>query len=359
MDQDGDKTHDATPFRRQKAREDGQVAKSQDLTSALVLVGGLLAMAYTGSAIGNFLGGYTSRQLASPSFSMSTQTVTNEWYVMSVGLAQSILPLFLLLMLIGIASNIMQVGFMSTPKKIMPDIKNINPIQGFKRMFSLNSLMRLIFGLIKITIVAAVGVWALWGERDMLLALPTMGIMEICNFVTQVIFWTAMKIGIALLIIAILDFAYQKWKFSEDIKMTTQEMKEEFKTLQGDPQILSRRKQVQRQMAMNRMENSVPKADVVVTNPTELAIALQYDLETMAAPVVVAKGAGVLAQKIRRLALENDIPVVEKKDLAQFLYKNVDVNHPIPPEQYTAVAEILRYVYELKGKELPAMKEAA
>ena len=169
---------------------------------------------------------------------------------------------------------------------------------------------------------------------------------------------TCLKIGIALLILAIFDYGYQRWKHEQDLRMTTQEVREEFKMLQGDPHMAARRRQVQRQLVMHRLKSSVPKADVVVTNPTELAVAIQYDPDTMEAPIVVAKGAGVLAQQIRRLALEHNIPVLERKPLAQALYKNVDINKPIPADQYAAVAEILRYVYQLQGKTLPGQRAA-
>jgi flagellar biosynthetic protein FlhB len=159
--------------------------------------------------------------------------------------------------------------------------------------------------------------------------------------------------------LAILDYVYQRWKHEQDLRMTTLEIREELKTLQGDPHIAARRRAVQRQMVLHRISSAVPKADVVVTNPTELAVAIQYDLETMDAPVIVAKGAGVLAQRIRRLALEHGIPVVERKELARLLYQRVDVGRPIPPEQYAAMAEVLRYVYQLQGKTLPGMPRAA
>ena len=162
--------------------------------------------------------------------------------------------------------------------------------------------------------------------------------------------WTCLKIGAALLVLALLDYGFQWWKHEQDLRMTTQEMREELKTLQGDPQIAARRKAVQRQLALNRIGTAVPKASVVVTNPTELAIAIQYDIETMAAPIVVAKGAGSVALRIRRLALEHNVPVVERKELARALYKHVEVGKPIPPEQYAAMAEVLRYVYQLQGK---------
>jgi len=162
-----------------------------------------------------------------------------------------------------------------------------------------------------------------------------------------------------LLVLAVFDYAFQRWKHEQNLKMTTQEVREEMKSLQGDPQVIARRRTVQRQLALNRMGSTVPESDVVVTNPTELAIALRYDPETMLAPIVQAKGAGVVAQKIRRIALEHNIPIVEKKELAQFLYKNVEASEAVPAEQYAAVAEILRYVYELQGKDLPNINPAA
>jgi flagellar biosynthetic protein FlhB len=169
----------------------------------------------------------------------------------------------------------------------------------------------------------------------------------------EILLWTALKIGVALLVLAILDYAFQRWKHEQDLRMTSQEVREEMKNLQGDPQIIARRRVIQRQLVLNRLSTAVPKADVVITNPSELAVAIQYEPETMAAPVVVAKGAGLLAQRIRRLALEHEIPIVEKKPLAQALYRDVEVNHPIPSDKYAAVAEVLAYVYQLKGKPMP------
>ena len=159
-----------------------------------------------------------------------------------------------------------------------------------------------------------------------------------------------MKIGLALLVLAIFDYGYQYWRHEQDLRMTPQEVREEMRNMEGDPQVASRRRAVQRQLVLGRLSQAVPRADVVVTNPTELAVAIQYDPEEMAAPVVVAKGAGVLAQRIRRLALENGIPILERKPLAQALYRDVDVNHAVPQDKYAAVAEVLAYVYHLKGK---------
>ena len=169
----------------------------------------------------------------------------------------------------------------------------------------------------------------------------------------EILLWTSLKIGLALLLLALLDYAFQRWKHEQDLKMTSQEVREEMKNLEGDPQVVARRRAVQRQLALNRLSNAVPKADVVITNPTELAVAIRYEPEEMAAPIVVAKGAGLIAQRIRRLALEHGIPIVENKPLARALYRDVEINQPIPEDRYAAVAEVLAYVYQLKGKEIP------
>jgi len=174
----------------------------------------------------------------------------------------------------------------------------------------------------------------------------------VATTIADITIWTCINIGTALLILALADYAFQRWKHEQDMRMSHQEMREEMKTLQGDPQVIARRRAVQRQLILNRINSSVPNADVVVTNPTELAIAIKYEHDEMEAPIVVAKGAGVIAKRIRKLALENNIPVVERKPLAQALYKQVEVGQPIPPAQYAAVAEVLRYVYQLQGRSI-------
>ena len=169
----------------------------------------------------------------------------------------------------------------------------------------------------------------------------------------EILLWTSMKIGMALMVLALLDYAFQKWKYEQDIMMTPQEVREEMKNLEGNPEIRARRKMVQRQLALGRLSDMVPKADVVITNPTQLAVAVQYEPETMAAPTVVAKGAGVIAERIKKLALEHGIPIVEKKPLARALYQEVDIDRPVPEDKYAAVAEVLAYVYQLQGKQIP------
>lgn len=350
-EQFGDKTQEATPYRRQKAREEGQVARSHDLASAALLVGATLILMYFGSSLVGFLANLTRDHLGSEAWLQTDpQTAALAWNSALLRLARAVVPFLGLLMLLGIIVNLGQVGLLFLPQKLMPDASRIDPLQGAQRLFSLTNVVRLGFGLFKVAIVAAVAAWCVQDHYDEILMLSTHAVPEIAGAMAQILFDTSLKIGIALLILAIFDYGYQRWKHEQDLRMTLQEVREEYKMLQGDPHMAARRRHVQRQLVMNRLQSSVPKADVVVTNPTQLAVAIQYDPDTMQAPIVVAKGAGVLAQQIRRLALEHNIPILERKPLAQALYANVDVNKPIPPEQYAAVAEILRYVYQLQGK---------
>jgi len=202
-------------------------------------------------------------------------------------------------------------------------------------------------------LIACVALYVVWPRRDEMLTLWRRDLIEIGMLLAAITLDAGLKIAGAVFVLAILEYGYEFWKYNQDLRMTTQEVREEMKTLQGDPQIIQRRRMVQRELAKGRLSATVPKADVIVTNPTELAIAIQYDYDTMEAPIVVAKGAGALAQQIRRLALENSIPVVERKELARALYKLVDIGRPVPFEHYAAVAEVLRYVYQLTGKSLP------
>ena len=353
----GDKTHEATPYRRQKAREEGQVVRSQDLASAGLLIVGLLIVWYFTGGLANFLGRLTQDQLGGEAWlSLDSQTAVHHAATVAGRLSFTLLPVLGLLMLAAIAAHVGQFGFLYLPQKVALDWQRLNVISNAQRMFSLTSIVHLGFGLLKVLLILAVAGWSLWGERGRLLDLAGQSSGEIAVYLLTVLLWTSLKIGGALGTLALVDYGYQWWQHEQDLKMTTQELKDEVKTQQGDPQIAQRRKQVARQMVLRRLSTVVPKADVIVTNPTELAIALQYDPEKMLAPVVVAKGAGVLAQRIRRLGLENNIPIVERKELARTLYANVEIGQAVPAEQYAAVAEVIRYVYQLKKKPLPVLR---
>lgn len=355
----GEKTHDPTPHRREEARKKGQVATSQDLGSATLLIAGVLILMLTGRHVVRTLGGMIQRQVGGPAWlTIDHGFLLRHWHATLGQLAQIVLPILGLLFAAAVLVNLAQVGFLFAPERVAPDWTRIDPLKGLQRIFSLTGLMRLGFGLFKVLVIAVVAALAIQANWHALLAVSAREPAVIGWFLIQMLLWTSLKIGIALLILALLDYAYQRWKYEQDLRMTHQEIREELKTFQGDPQILARRRAVQRQLALGRLSDAVPKADVVITNPTELAIAIQYDPQEMAAPIVVAKGAGVIAQRIRQLALEQDIPIVEKKPLARALYKEVEVNHPIPDKMYAAVAEVLAYVYRLKGKRIPGGADA-
>jgi len=359
-EQHGDKSQEPTPHRRQKAREEGQVARSQDLGSAVLLLVGMLCLLMLAGGVIEFLGEYTARHLGGRAWlSADLDLVVREWNTTLASLAKCLLPIMGLLLATAIAVNLMQVGFLFLPSRLSPDISRLSLIRGFGRLFSATSAARLGFGIFKVLVIAAVAFVSLYSERETILGLSALSPGEIAVYLLEILVWTTIKVGLALFVLAILDYAFQRWKHEQDLRMTPQEVREEMKHLEGDPQISARRRVVQRQLALNRLSAAVPKADVVITNPTELAVAIQYEPDSMAAPIVVAKGAGFVAQRIRRLALEHGIPIVEKKPLAQALYREVEVNHAIPHDKYAAVAEVLAYVYQLKGRKIPTPPASA
>jgi flagellar biosynthetic protein FlhB len=309
--------------------------------------------------LADFFGRLASDYLGGEAWlSIDPQTAAHETASLAWRLAISVLPLLALLMLTAIVAQMGQFGFLFLPQKLALDWQRINPLTGAQRIFSLTSVVHLGFGLLKVGLIVAVAVWSLWAERERMMHLAEQSSPEIAVYLLNTLLWTSLKIGGALAMLAVFDYGYQFWKHEQDLRMTTQELKEEIKTQQGDPQIAARRKQIQRQMVLQRLSTTIPKADAIVTNPTELAIALQYDPENMAAPVVIAKGAGALAQRIRCLGLESSVPVVERKEIARALYANVEIGQPVPAEQYAAVAEVIRYVYQLKKKKLPTARAA-
>jgi flagellar biosynthetic protein FlhB len=340
----GDKRHSPTPSRRQKAREQGQVVKSQDLSSAALLLAALLALWYFGRPLADFLAAVLREHLSDAWLTADAPAASHRLLQIGAGLASCLLPILGIFFLAAAGSQLGQVGILFLPQKVAPDVSRISPLANFGRIFSLTSGVHLGFGLLKVVLILVIAGWSLWGERGRLLGLAELSAPQIASYVFGVTLWTAVKIAAALLVLALLDYGYLYWKHERDLRMTTQELREELKQQQGDPQVAWRRKQVQKQLAANRPSNAVPRASVVVTDRAERAVALAYDEAKMDAPIVVAKGAGLLAQRIRRLALENNVPLVERTELAQTLHKRVEVNQPIPADQYAAVAEVIRTV---------------
>ena len=355
----GDKSQDPTPHRRQQAREEGSAAKSQDLTSAALLLAAMGALWMSGASLADFFAAYGRRQLGGPAWLDADAAFATAEYNGAIGeLARCLLPILGLILAAAVVVNVGQIGFFFLPAKVGMDISRIDPLKSLGRMFSLDNVVRLVFALFKLALIVGVALACLYQDLPTILGLSGLRLPQIAATICQLLFWTAVKIGLALLVLAVIDYGYQYWRHEQDLRMTPQEVREELRNLEGDPQIIARRRAVQRQLVMNRLSQAVPKADAVVTNPTELAVAIQYNPEKMAAPVVVAKGAGVLAQQIRRLALEHGIPILERKPLAQALYREVEINHPIPHDMYAAVAEVLAYVYHLKGKKITPPRAA-
>ncbi|HAF31556.1 MAG TPA: flagellar biosynthesis protein FlhB, partial [Anaerovibrio sp.] len=268
---------------------------------------------------------------------------------MIILLAKTSIPLMVFIMIIGLAMNLAQVGLNFSTETISFDPNKLNPINGAKRMFSKRSLVELIKSLLKILIIGYFVVTYLSDEIFQIPKLIYMDIFAGLNKMSDTIFFLAFKIIGVFIVMAVMDFAYQKWQNLQDLKMSKQEVKEEFKQQEGDPKIKGKIRQKQRQMAMARMMQEVPQADVIVTNPTHFAVALKYQ-SGMSAPIVIAKGQDLVAQKIKAIARESNVPIVENKPLARALFAAVEIGAAIPQELYKAVAEVLAYVYRLKKK---------
>ncbi len=344
----GERTEPATPRKREKARKRGQVAKSQDMNTAVLLLGALLILNFCGQNILEQMSALNVHLLSSMHVPEITPRNLHHYlgYGM-VALFQMLLPVLAGLFVLAAAINLLQVGPGISPEVFTPKPSRFNPISGFKRMFSKRGIVKLVMSLFKIVVIAAVLFWTLRDKINEIIPTVQLNVGQILAYVASSSFTLGVRIAVVLLVLSIIDYVYQRWQYEEDLKMTKQEVKDEMKRYEGDPKIKERRTKIQRSIAYQRMMQSVPEADLVVTNPTELAVALEYKREEMAAPRVVAKGAGYVAQKIREIAVAHGIPIVENRALAQALYKSAAVGQEVPPDLYQAVAEVLAYVYEL------------
>lgn len=344
----GEKTEEATPKKKQDSKKKGQVAKSQDFNAALVLIALVTTLyggrGFFGDRLQSFMKFILSYELNVP---LTDDQVFSLFALVFQSFFTLMAPIFIVAVILGVFVNIVQVGFMFSPEIIKPKISKLNPIQGFKKIFSKKSLMELAKSLMKISIVSFVVYLMVKGDVEKLFFISDMSVIAIGSYLAGLIFKICLGAGIIFLFIAVLDFAFQKWEHKENIKMTKHEVKQEMKQSEGDPQLKSKIKQKQREMSMGRMMESIPEATVVVTNPTHYAVALKYE-EDMDAPLVVAKGTGYVALKIKEKAKEENIPMVENKAIAQTLYKNVEIDDIIPMELYQAVAEIIASIYKLR-----------
>jgi flagellar biosynthesis protein FlhB len=347
----GDKTEAPTPRRMQEAREKGQVARSADLAAAVGLLAGMLLLHWYGQAVIKGFAQMMESGLVMDRVATDGVTALDQgWRFALRHAAVMLVPIFVFFVLIGVIVNIVQVGFIFTAQPITPNFDKISPIQGLARLFSRRTAIRLMMGLGKVVIIAVVAYISIKKDLPQLIGISQLDYLSAVAQASHMIFTLGLRLSIILLVLALIDYCFQKYQMWQDLRMTKEEVREELKRMEGDPTMRQRRRRVARQLASQRMSQAVPKADVVITNPTELAIALQYDNDSMHAPKVVAKGAGFFAQRIREIAVENNVPIVERKPLAQAIYKACEVGDFVPPQLYKAVAEVLAYVFELAGK---------
>lgn len=343
-----DKTEEPTAKKRADAKKKGQVGRSTDMTAAFVLLMGFFVIKMLWESIYTKIATYTTYVFSHLNQPVDTESVIRIFIGIVELLAQTALPIMIGVMFIGLAINFYQVGLNFNTEAIEFKLDKLNPINGFGRIFSKRSLMELAKSLMKIAII---GFFLYDFLVDHLMEMPQFIYFDLTTSLAQIsdiIFKMAFEVIGVIMIVGFLDYAYQKWQTTQDLKMSKQEVKDEMKQSEGDPQIKGKIKQKQRQMAMSRMMQEVPKADVIVTNPTHFAVALKYD-KGMVAPQIVAKGQDMVAQRIKDIARENRVPIVENKPLARALYAAADVGDIVPAELYQAVAEVLAYVYRLKN----------
>ncbi|MCK9293667.1 MAG: flagellar biosynthesis protein FlhB [Desulfobulbaceae bacterium] len=346
-----EKTEEPTGRRLQDARKKGDVAKSMEVPSAAVLLVGLLTLyLLSGFMLENFLNllRHYLTNLHTINIIPGNMTLIALESMQHVALLTG--PLMLILVITALVANYAQVGVLFSTEKIEPQLDKIDPIKGFGRIFSMQTLANTIKSIAKLIIVGYVAYKEIMKNLAGIAPLMDQDAYAILVFYAKVSFWIFLKAALIIALLAALDYAFQRWQFMKKMKMTKQEVKEEAKMTEGDPHVKGRIRSIQMQMARKRMMTEVPKADVIITNPTHLALALVYDKKTMIAPTVIAKGAGVIAGKIKEVARAYNIPIIEDKPLAQALYKAVEINEQIPENLFQAVAEILAYVYGLKKK---------
>ena len=343
----GEKTEEPTAKKKSDARNKGQVAKSQELNAAFILFIGFWTMKVLGAYTYREIAAYATYIFGNLNTTVDTETVMRLFLGIVTMLLKTSFPIMLAIMVIGLAINLVQVGWNFTTEPLGFDLNKLNPINGFGRIISKRSFVELLKSLFKILII---GLFLYENLKDEILQMPKLIYLDLSMSMVQIadiIFMMAFKICAIFFVMAILDYMYQKWEHHESLKMTKQEVKEEFKQMEGDPQIKGKIKQKQREMAMARMMQEVPKADVIVTNPTHFAVALRYS-DGMRAPEVIAKGQDLVALKIKEVAREAGVVIVENKPLARALFAAVEIGGTVPPELYKAVAEVLAYVYHLK-----------
>jgi flagellar biosynthesis protein FlhB len=355
-DEYGERTEQPTDRRRNQARERGNVPRSMDLTAAGLLLGAASVLYMLAIPVCRTLADLMAATLrnARPQAMDANEVVERMRGLLRI-IGPNLLAILFAMMVTALIWNVLQVGFLVAPEVLQPQFSRLNPLSGIRRILSLSALMRLAVSLAKLAIVVGLAVWSVQTMLPGFVQLVGLEPRVILFHVEQSLVRLAFQLSSALVFLALLDFLFQRWRFEQDLRMTKQEVREELKEMEGDPLMRQRRREAHRKVAQARELRQVKTADVVITNPTEIAVALKYDPAKMPAPVVVAKGMGEIAASIRRIAAENRIPIIERKELARSLYRTIKIGQPIPVEMYQVFVEIMAYVYKITGRTPPTL----
>lgn len=344
-----EKTEPATPRRRAEARGKGNVARSQDLVAASLMLASFIVLGRMGPTLWYAALGWISAGLR-----VDQPTSVDEVLMLGAAMAadamRRLAPFLLILLGVTLLALYLQIGWLLTLSPLTPSLGRLNPLNGLQRLLSIRSVVNSIAGILKVVIVLVVAYMTLSSRAADILYALTLGGVQMVQLSGSILYTLGLRIAVALFVLALLDWWWQRYRLERDLRMTKEEVKDELRSMEGDPQIKRRQRQLQLQFAAQRLRKEVPKADVVVTNPTHYAVAITYDSNTMHAPKVVAKGVDEIALRIRQLAAEFGVPVVERRALARALHDAVDVGQYVPERFYQAIAEILAYVYELTGR---------
>ncbi|MDD5247919.1 MAG: flagellar biosynthesis protein FlhB [Rhodocyclaceae bacterium] len=359
-DSDLERTESASSRRIEKAREEGQVPQSRELMAFLVMASGVAGMWALGSWLSHGASGIMRHGLSfGRDAAFDTHAMNNAFVALSWEGLTLAAPIFVLTMAAILLTPFLMGGWVFSPDALTLNFERMNPLEGLKRMFSMHSVGELVKAVLKSLLIGGIVWWVVRHEQEHLFALISQPIDAAIHSLVNMLLFAALGLVVGLALIAAIDVPFQLWQYYSKLRMTKEEVRQEYKEMEGDPQMKARIRSQQREMARKRMMAEVPKADVVVTNPTHFAVALKYDAGNMGAPQVVAKGMNVIAQKIRELAAEHAVPVIEAPPLARALYRHADIGDQVPAALYTAVAEIMAYVYQLNqfmtsgGKLLP------
>ncbi len=346
-----EKTEEATPKRKEEARKKGQVVKSNELNAAVNLISMMILFTFgidylfhkSFTMVQGFLMDFINFPLAQGQMQNFLLRFSRDYIMITA-------PIFLAAMGAGLVINYMQVGFLTSSETLQLKLDRLNPLEGLKRMFSRKALMELVKGILKITVISGITFLFIRDHFQKLIEILFLGVEGSVGEIISMFISLGTRVAMVFFGLAVLDYLFQRYEFQRSIKMSKHEVKEEHRQFEGDPQLKAKLKEKQREVTMNRVIQNVPKATVVVTNPTELAVALEYNQEKAQAPVITAKGAGTVARRIREIAKENQVPVVENRTVARLLYRQSKIGQEIPVELYQAVAEILAMVFRMKKK---------